>query len=105
MGDTSMNEAQPINHYSKLIPFEPTRMIEVNLQCEDLEYLNTINTPNQELLSKIAVKGLLKQPLSELIVVRFGRSIVFHFESFHYYFALSVNLIHHNHHRVLHSRV
>ena len=46
------------------------------------------------ILSKITELVFKKLPPSELIIVRLGRSIFYHFESFHYYFALLRNRIH-----------
>ena len=63
---------------------------------EDLEYLNTINVQYLEILSNVTKRGLQKLHPPELSMdVRFGRSTFIHFESFHYYFALSMNMIHH----------
>ena len=62
---------------------------------EDLEYLNTINIQYSEILSNVKERGFKKLPPSELMDVRFGRSTFHHFESFHYYFALSTNMNHH----------
>ena len=56
-----------------------------------------VNIQHSEILSKITERGYLKlAPSSDLIMdVRFGRSKYHHFQSFHYYFALSMNMNHH----------
>ena len=85
-----------IKQYSKLISIEHTGMNQVDQHFEDLEYLNTINIQYSEILSNVTERGYLKLYLPELLMdVRFGRSTFIHFESFHYYFALSMNMIHH----------
>ena len=46
-----------------------------------------------EILSNVTTQGYLKlHPLELSMDVRFGRSTLYHFESFHYYFALSMNM-------------
>ena len=60
----------------------------------DWEYLNTINIQYSEILSNVTERGHLKLPSLELMDVRLERSTFNHFESFHYYFALSINRIH-----------
>ena len=68
-------------------------MNEVDRHIEDLEYLNTINMQYSEILSNVTERGYSKLHPSELSMdVRFGRSTFYHFESFHYYFALSINM-------------
>ena len=66
----------------------------VNKHFEDLEYLNTINIQYSEILSNVTERGSLKLHPTELMNVRFGRSTFHYFESFHYYFALSMNMNH-----------
>ena len=105
-----MNEIKSINQYSKLISIEHTGMDDHNRQenklFEDLEYLNNINIQYLEKLSNVTERGSWKQHHSELMDVRFGRSTFIHFQSFHYYFALSTNMINHIFfHQVLHSQV
>ena len=46
---------------------------------------------SSELLSNIAIRMLKKLPSIEWMDVRFGRSTFHHYQSFHYYFALSMN--------------
>ena len=60
---------------------------------EDLEYLNTINIQYWEILSNVTERGSEKLDPLELMDVRFGRSTFSHFKSFHYYFALSANML------------
>ena len=95
-----MNEIKSIKQYSKLISIEQTGMDDANQKgighFEDLEYLNAINIQYSEILSNVTERGFLKILPSELMDVRFGRSTFHHFESFHYYFALSTNMIHHS---------
>ena len=95
MEGTSMNEIKSIKQYSKLILIEHTRMNQVDRHFEDLEYLNTINIQYSEILSNVTEWGYLKLYFLELMDVRFGRSTFDHFESFHYYFALSTNMMKH----------
>ena len=89
MGETSMNEINSINQYSKLISIEHTGMDDhtdhqVDRHFEDMEYLNTINVQYSEILSNVTERGFKKLHPSELIMdVRFGRSTFNHFESFH----------------------
>ena len=96
-----------INQYSKLISIEHSGMNnQVAQHFEDLEYLNTINIQYSEILSNVTERGYWKLYPSELRDVSFGRSTFYHFESFHYYFALSTNMNHHSiFHEVLHSPV
>ena len=106
MEETSTNEIKSIKQYSKLISIEHTRMDEVVQRFEDLEYLNTINIQYSEILSNVTERGQWKlSPTLELMDVRFGRSTFNHFNSFHYYFALSMNKNHHIFHEVHHNRV
>ena len=93
-----MNEIKLIKQYSKLISIELPGMNMVVQRSEDLEYLNTINIKYSEILSNVNERGRQKlSPDPELIMdVRFGRSTFHHFKSFHYYFALSMNMNHHN---------
>ena len=105
MEETSMNEMKSINQYSKLISIEHTGMHQVDTQFEDLEYLNTINIQYSKKLSNVTERGYSKLPPSELMDVRFGRSTFYHFESFHSYFALSMNMMNHFFHKVHNSRV
>ena len=73
---------------------------------EDLEYLNTINVQYTKILFNVTERGEKKLIPSELMDVRFGRSTFIHFESFHYYFALSTNMMnHHFFHKVQPNRV
>ena len=88
-----------------MISIEHNGMNQVDRHFEDLEYLNTINIQYSEILSNVTERGSSKLYFSELIDVRFGRSTFIHFESFHYYFALSMNMNHHVFHEVLHHRV
>ena len=68
-------------------------MNEVDRHIEDLEYLNNINIQYSEILSNVTERGYSKLHPSELSMdVRFGRSTFIHFESSHYYFALSMNM-------------
>ena len=69
-------------------------MNKVARHFEDLEYLNTINIQYSEILSNVNERGCWKLNRTELKDVRFGRSTFNHFESFHYYFALSMNRNH-----------
>ena len=80
-----------------MISIEHTGMNnKVGQYFEDLEYLNTINIQYSEILSNVTEREYLKLYPPELLMdVRFGRSTFNHFESFHYYFALSMNMIHH----------
>ena len=96
---------QTINQYSKLISIEHTRMNEVDRHIEDLEYLNNINVQYSEILSNVTERGYSKLYPLELMDVRFGRSTFNHFEPFHYYFALSTNMMNHLFHRVHLHRV
>ena len=95
-----MNEIKSIKQYSKLISIELPRMNQVDRHFEDLEYLNTVNIQYSEILSNVTERGQKKLCPSELMDVRFGRSTFYHFESFHYYFALSMNRNHHIFHKV-----
>ena len=62
---------------------------------EDLEYLNTINVQYLEILSNVTERGYQKLSPPELIMdVSLGRSTFNHFQSFHYYFALSMSMNH-----------
>ena len=92
-----MNEIKSIKQYSKLISIEQNRMTYIDGHIEDLEYLNTINIQYSEILSNVTERGYLKlYPNPELIMdVRLGRSTFYHFQSFHYYFALSMNMRNH----------
>ena len=65
---------------------------------EDLEYLNTINIQYSEILSNVTERGQPKLCILEVMDVRLGRSAFIHFESFHYYFALSMNMNHQSFH-------
>ena len=101
--ETSMNEFKSIKQYSKLISIEHTWMNQVDWHFEVLEYLNTINIQYSEILSNVTERGYSKLHPSELIMdVRFGRSTFNHFESFHYYFALSMNMNHLSISHILH---
>ena len=76
-------------------------MNEVAGHFEDLEYLNNINIQYSEILFNVTERGLRKlYPLELSMDVRFGRSTFNHFESFHYYFALSTNMNHRLFHQV-----
>ena len=90
-----MNETKSNNQYSKLISIELSGMKYTYWHFEDLEYLNTINNQYSEILSNVTERGPWKLFTSELMDVRFGRSAFNHFQSFHYYFALSTNRNHH----------
>ena len=88
MEATSMNEIKSIKQYSKLISIERTWMDDDNQKgighFGDLEYLNTINIQYSEILSNVTERGWQKLDPFELIMdVRFGRSIFYHFQSFH----------------------
>ena len=106
-----MNEIKSIEQYSKLISIEHTGMDDqtnhqVVRHFEDLEYLNTINMQYLEILSNVTERGYLKLSPSELMDVRFGRSTFHHFQSYHYYFALSMNMMNHRiFHKVHNNRV
>ena len=79
---------------------------QVDRHFEDLEYLNTINIQYSEILSNVTERGYSKLLPLEVMDVRFGRSTLYHFKSFHYYFALSRNMMnHHFFHKVQNSRV
>ena len=75
-------------------------MNEIAQHFEDLEYLNTINNQYSEILSNVTERALQKQKYLDLMDVRLGRSTFNHFKSFHYYFALSMNMNHHFFHKV-----
>ena len=96
MDETSINEIRQIKQYSKLISIELSEMNQVSRHFEDLEYLNTINIHYSEILSNVTTRGRQKLYPSELMDVRLGRSMFYYFESFHQYFALSTNTIHHH---------
>ena len=96
MAETSMNEIKSNKQYSKLISIEHPGMNEVYRHFEDLEYLNTINIQYSEILSNVNERGYSKLPPSESMDVKFGRSTFIHFKSFHYYFALSMNMMNHS---------
>ena len=84
MEGTSMNKIKSIKQYSKLISIELSRMKKVTWHIEDLEYLNTINIQDSEILSNVTERGCWKLSFSELSMdVRLGRSTFDHFESFH----------------------
>ena len=71
-------------------------MNQADRHFEDLEYLNTINIQYSEILSNVTERGLQKlYPLELIMDVRLGRSTFIHFQSFHYYFALSTNMMNH----------
>ena len=95
MEETSMNEIKSIKQYSKLISIQLSGMKHINRPFEDLEYLNTINIQYSEILSNVTERGYQKLLFSEPMDVRFGKSTFCHFESFHYYFALSISRNHH----------
>ena len=96
MEETSMNEIKSIKQYSKLISIEQIEMKTRVWHFEDLEYLNTINVQYSKILFNVTERGFLKLHPSELSMdIRFGRSTFDHFESFHYYFALSMNRMNH----------
>ena len=108
MEETSMKEIKSSKQYSKLISFEHTGMNEVDKHVEDLGYLNAINIQYSEILSNVTKEELSKLPPSHsefIMDVRFGRSTFYHFESFHYYFALSTKRHNKNYFRVLFYRV
>ena len=91
-----MNEIKSIKQYSKLISIELPQMNQADRHFEDLEYLNTINIQYSEILSNVTERGYSKlYPLELIMDVRFGRSTFIHFKSFHYYFALSTNMMNH----------
>ena len=69
-------------------------MIQVAWHFEDLGYLNTINNLYSKILSNVTEWEPEKLPHSDMMDVRFGRSTIDHFESFHYYFALSMSMNH-----------
>ena len=94
-----------INQYSKLISIELSGMDKIARPFEDLEYLNTINIQYSEILSNVTERGSQKLLPSESMDVRFGRSTFHYFESFHYYFALSMNMMNHLFHEVHIDRV
>ena len=102
--ETSMNEMKWINQYSKLILIQHTGMNQKVQPFEDLEYLNTIILL-LELLSNVTERGLQKLYLLILIETWFGRSTFIHFQSFHSYFALSMNMFFLFFHKVNTSRV
>ena len=57
MEETSMNEIKSIKQYSKLISIEHTGMNQIVWHFEDLEYLNTINIQDSEILSNVTERG------------------------------------------------
>ena len=68
-------------------------MKRVYQHSEELECLNAIDNHDFEILSNVTERGYWKLHPSDLIDVRFGRSIFdYYFQSFHYYFALSMNM-------------
>ena len=73
---------------------EHTGMNQVAQHFGDMECLNTINIQYSEILSNVTERGFKKLNPSELMDVRFGRSTFNHFKSYHYYFALSMNMNH-----------
>ena len=111
MEETSMNEIKSIKQYSKLISIELSGMddqtyCKADWHFEDLGYLNTINIQYSEILFNVTERGKSKLPPLELSMeVRFGRSAYNHFESLHYYFALSMNMNYYIFHEVPHNRV
>ena len=82
-GETSMNEIKWFKQYSKLIMFELAGMKQVEWYFDALEYLNTINIQYSEILSNVTERGYKKLRPREPMDVSFGRSIFYHFESFH----------------------
>ena len=94
-GRNIYKEINSIKQYSKLISIEHFGMKYAYWHFEDLEYLYTINIQYSEILSNVTTRRLLKLFPSELMDVRFGRSIFIHFELFHYYFALSTSMRNH----------
>ena len=78
-----MNEIKSIRKYSKLTSIEHNKMTQVSWHFEDLEYLNMINIQYSEILSNVTTRGYWKVSFSESMDVRFGRSTLHHFESFH----------------------
>ena len=72
---------------------------------EGLEYLDTISIQYKEILSNVTTRGQRKLDDIELMDVRFGRSTFNHFESFHSYFGLSRNMIHHLFQKIPYHRV
>ena len=101
-----MNEIKSNKKNSKLISIEHTGMNQEAQHFEDLEYLNTIIIQYSEILSNVTERGYLKLSPSELMDVRFGRSTFHHFQSYHYYFALSMNMMNHRiFHKVHNNRV
>ena len=94
-----------INQYSKLISIELSGMNEVDRHFEDVEYLNTINIQLSEIHSNITQRGYWKLCPADVMDVRLGRSTFIIFESFHYYFALTRNMMNHIFHRVPIDRV
>ena len=100
-----MKSNQSNKQYSKLISIElPGMNNKVAWHFEDLEYLNNINIQYSEILSNVTEWGYWKlHPLELSMDVKFGRSTFNHFESFHYYFALSMNRINHYHFLQVHD--
>ena len=84
---------------------EHTGMNQVAQHFGDMECLNTINIQYSEILSNVTERGLRKLLPSEVMDVRLGRSTFHHFESFHYYFALSMNRNHYSFQQVQLHRV
>ena len=73
-----------------------TRQLRISKQYPTILY---------ELLSNVTKRGLLKLLPLDLIDVRFGRSTFIHSQSFHYYFALLMNMNHYFFHKVQLHRV
>ena len=95
-----MKSNQSNNPYSKLISLEHPRMNQEDWHLEHLEYLYNIMIRYSEILSNVTILVYLKLYIWELMDVRFGRSTFHHFQSFHYYFALSTNR---NHYHIFHQ--
>ena len=82
-GETSMNEIKWFKQYSKLILIELAGMKQVEWHFDALEYLIKINIQYSEVLSNVTERGYKKLRPREPMDVSFGRSIFYHFESFH----------------------
>ena len=91
--------------YFWLMDLRLHRMHIIYWHFEDLEYLNMINIQYLEILSNVTERGCWKLPCLESKDVRLGRSIFNYFISFHYYFALLMNMMNHCFRQVHHNRV
>ena len=89
-----LNSTQKLYWYCLQLDNKLSQKNRVNWRFLYSEYLNTINVQKSEILSNVTERRRRKLDPSEIMDVRFGRSTINYFESFHYYFALSTNMIH-----------